>query len=108
MISYKKLYRIFVWILFLSFMVLYVAQKGGYYEDLNNKKATLTQEKIKQFEADVKNGEEIKVENYIVNMKKNYSNKISTFGLYTSDTFAKGFKWLITSVFGGIDKMVNN
>ena len=60
MISYKKLYRIFVWILFLSFMVLYVAQKGGYYEDLNNKKATLTQEKIKQFEEDVKNGEEIK------------------------------------------------
>lgn len=106
MISYKKIFHTIIWILFLSFLVLYFAQKGGYYEELNNEKATLTEEKIKQFEEDVKDGKEIKVENYIVNFKKDYSNKVSDFGLFTSKTFAKYFKKGLTSIFGGIDKMV--
>ena len=70
MISYKKMFHGFIWFLFLSFLVLYFAQAGGYYEDVNNKKASLTEEKIKQFEEDVKNGKKIEVENYVVNIKK--------------------------------------
>ena len=93
MISYKKVFHGFIWFLFLSFLVLYFAQAGGYYEDVNNKKASLTEEKIKQFEEDVKNGKKIEVENYVVNIKKNYDNKISSFGLYTSKALAEGFKW---------------
>ena len=107
MISYKKIFHLFIWFLFLSFLVLYFAQAGGYYEDLNNKKASLTEEKIREFEEDVKNGKEIKVENYVVNLKKDYSNKISGFGLFTSETFAKYFKLGMNGIFGGIDKMVN-
>lgn len=107
MISYKKVFHGFIWFLFLSFLVLYFAQAGGYYEDVNNKKASLTEEKIKQFEEDVKNGKKIEVENYVVNIKKNYDNKISSFGLYTSKALAEGFKWGMTGLFNGIDKMVN-
>lgn len=107
MISYKKIFHTFIWFLFLSFLVLYFAQAKGYYEDLNNKKASLTEEKIKQFEEDVKNGEEIRVENYVVNLKKDYSNKISDFGLFTSKAFAKYFKKGMNSIFGGIDEMVS-
>ena len=99
MISYKKIFHGFIWLLFFSFLVLYFAQAGGYYEDLNNKKASLTEEKVKQFEKDVKEGKEI--------MKKNYSNKVSNFGLFTSKSFAKGFKWGMNNLFNGIDKMVN-
>ncbi len=108
MISYKKIFQGFVWLLFLSFLVLYFAQAGGYYEDMNNKKTSLTEERIKAFEEDVKNGKEIKVENYVINMKKNYDNKVSSFGLFTSKAFAKGFKWGITNIFNGIDKMMND
>ena len=107
MISYKKLFHLLIWILFISFLVLYFAQSFGYYEDLNNKKSYLTEEKIKQFENDVKNGKEIKVENYVVNIKKDYSNKVSSFGLFTSKTFASTFKWMMSSIFDGIDKLVN-
>lgn len=107
MISYKKIFHGFIWFLFLSFLVIYFAQASGYYEEQNNKKATLTEEKIKQFEEDVKNGEEIKVENYVVNMKKNYENKLSTFGLFTSKFIAKYFKKGINGIFGGIDKVMN-
>ncbi len=108
MISYKKIFHGFIWLLFLGFLVLYFAQAGGYYEDLNNKKSSLTKEKIKEFEKDVKTGKEIKVENYVVDIKKDYGNKISSFGLFTSKTFAKGFKWGINNLFNGIDKMVND
>lgn len=107
MISYKKLFRIFIFFLFISFLVLYFSQANGYYEDLNNKKSYLTEDKIKKFEEDVKNGKEIKVENYVVNLKKDYGNTISDFGLFTSKTFAKYFKKGMNFIFGGIDKMVN-
>lgn len=107
MISYKKVFHGFIWILFLGFLILYFAQAGGYYEDLNNKKTTLTEDKIKQFEEDVKKGKEIKVENYVINMKKDYGNKVSSFGLFTSRVFAKGFKWTIANLFNGIDKVMN-
>ena len=88
MIIYKKIFNGFIWVLFLSFLVLYFAEAGGYYESVNSKKAYLTNEKIKQFEKDVKEGREIKVENYMVEIKKDYSNNISKFGLFTSKTFA--------------------
>ena len=107
MISYKKLFRIFIFFLFISFLVLYFSQANGYYEDLNNKKSYLTEDKIKEFEEDVKNGKEIKVENYVVNLKKDYGNTISDFGLFTSKTFTKYFKKGMNFIFGGIDKMVN-
>lgn len=107
MISYKKIYKYFIWFLFLSFLVLYFAQAGGYYETLNNKKATLTEEKIKQFEEDVKNGKQINVDDYIVDISQNYGNKISDFGLFTSKTFAKYFEKGLIKIFSGIDKMVN-
>lgn len=107
MITYKKLFHCFIWFLFLSFLVLYFAQEGGYYENLNNKKTTLTEEKIKQFEEDIKSGKEINVENYVVNVKKDYSNKVSSFGLFTSKIFAKYFKIGLEKMFGGIDAAVN-
>ncbi len=107
MISYKKIFHGFIWCLFFGFLVLYFAQAGGYYEDLNNKKTSLTQEKIKQFEQDVKEGKTIKVENYVSNIKKNYDNKVSNFGLFTSKVFADGFKWTMNGIFNGIDKMMN-
>ena len=107
MISYKKLFHGFIWFLFLSFMVIYVAQANGYYEDLNNKKSSLTEDKIKQFEKDVKDGKKIKVENYVVNVRKDYSNNVSNFGLYTSKLFADGFKWFMTTVFESIDKAIS-
>lgn len=107
MISYKKIFHGFIWFLFLGFLVLYFSQASGYYENLNNKKSTLTEEKIKEFEEDVKSGKEIKIENYVVNIKKDYSNKVSNFGLFTSKAFAKYFKMGMNGIFGGIDKMVN-
>lgn len=107
MISYKKIFHGFIWILFLSFLVLYFAQSFGYYENINNKKASLTEDSIKRFESDVKKGKEIKVENYVVNIRKDYGNKISSFGLFSSKLIGNTFKWGLTNLFNGIDKVLN-
>ena len=107
MISYKKIFHFVVWVLFISFLVLDIAQSFGYYEDINSKKTTLTEEKIKKFEKDVKSGKKIKVENYVVDVKKDFSNNVSSFGLYTSNTFAKYFKWSMNKLFGEVNKAVN-
>ncbi len=107
MISLKKIFHLIIWILFFSFLVLYFAQANGYYERTQNQKATLTEEKIKQFEKDIEKGKKIKVENYVVNLKKDYQNNLSDFGLFTSKTIGKYLKKGLTFVFSGIDKMVN-
>ena len=108
MITYKKIFHTFIWLLFISFLVLYFAQMNGYYEDLNNKKSYLTEEKIKQFEKDVKKVKKIEVENYVVNLKKDYGNKISSFGLFTSKVFSESFKWSMSNIFSAIDRAMNN
>lgn len=108
MISYKKLFHTFIFILFVGYLVLYFSYKNGYYEDINSKKTRLTEEKIKQFEEDVKKGKEIKVENYTTEVIKNYNNRASSFGLFTSKVIGNTFSWSITKIFSGIDKMMNN
>lgn len=107
MISYKKIFHGIIWLLFLSFLVVYFAQLGGYYENLNHKKSELTEDNIKQFEKDVKAGKKINVEDYIVK-DKNYETTLSNVGLYTSSTFAKYFKDAMNAIFGEVDKAVND
>ena len=45
-------------------LVLYFGQATGYYEYKNNQKTTLTEESIKRFEQDIKDGKDINVSNY--------------------------------------------
>ena len=108
MISYKRIFHIFVLILFFSYLVLYFAQKNGYYDELNNKKSYLTEEKIKEFEKDVEKGKKIDVNNYVIDMKKDYSTKVSDFGLFTSNLFSKYFKYTMNKIFNEAAKNVNN
>lgn len=107
MISLKKIFQILIWILFFVFLVLYFAQENGYYERTQKEKATLTEDKIKEFERDIESGKEIRVENYVINLKKDYQNNLSDFGLLTSKAIGKYLKKGLTFVFSGIDKMVN-
>ena len=108
MISYKKIYHFVVWCLFIAFLGLFIAYKSGYTSSYNEKKTYLTNESIKRFEKDIESGKEIKVENYVVNMQKNYDNRISKFGKFTSKIFGKTFKWGMTKTFEAVDKVMED
>lgn len=98
----KKKNKLFWWILtilFIIYIALTIAMKNGYYESKLNEKAVLTEEAIKKFEEDIKNGKEVDIDKYINASSVDYNNKISKAGL----TFSKKSEELMTD---GIDNLI--
>ena len=87
-----KAFWIVLAILFAIFLTLYISQTTCYYDFDQYKKDELTKEKIEQFEKDVQEGKEIKIENYVSNIKTDYSNNASKAGIKLSNTIKKYVK----------------
>lgn len=94
-------------ILFILFISLYATQATGYYEFSNYKKSTLTDEAIKKFERDVKEGKEISAKDYLEE-EKQYNNKISNVSLTISKTIEKGFNFFMNRLFNEINDAVSS
>lgn len=86
-------------ILFLLFLICYILSISGYYENKMHLKTTFTEEKMNEFENDVKNGVEIDLNNYIDTSEKNYSNKFTkisdNLGNISCNIFEKGLAGVI-------------
>jgi len=81
----KPNYFKFIFIsLFILFISLYFMNVIGYY-DVNRNRTILTEEKIKEFEADIQNGEYIDLNNYFEENNKDYDNNFSNISLKVSD-----------------------
>lgn len=93
-------------ILFIVFIALFFSQSTGYYEYEQYKKVALTNEQIKQFEKDVKNGKKVDVKDYIGETKKDYGNKVSNTGLKISSEIEKYVKKFINGAFDAIGRAV--
>lgn len=89
-------------ILFGIYSALYYMAETGYYEYKEYNKMILTEEAMRRFENDVKEGKDISVENYITTSYKDYSNKISDLGLKTGESLEN----FMTKGIGGIFKVV--
>lgn len=74
-------------ITFIIFISLYTLDNLGYY-NIASKKSILTEEKRKEFESDVKNGNNIDIKKYIED-DTNYRNTFSNFGYKISDEIDK-------------------
>lgn len=101
-----KLFRFTTAILFSIFLTLFISNKYGYFEYQKQEQATLTQEQIKQFEQDVKDGKNISLETYTNPTKKNYQTKFSQAGLNLSNSIADLVKRGVENFFGSIDRLV--
>jgi hypothetical protein len=84
-----KTFWIVLSLLFAIFLTLYISQATGYYDYEQYKKVEITNDKIAQFEQDVKDGKEIKVENYLDNVQTDYNNNASRAGMKISSTIKK-------------------
>ena len=105
----KKRNKFFKWTLFIfftAFLTLYLSQATGYYEYEQSRKTAFTEEQIKQFEQDVKDGKEIDVTQYLENTTKNYQNNISKVTLNISEAISKYTKLGIEKIFEGIAKAI--
>lgn len=73
----SKIIKFVFFLLIFSFFVLLFAEKIGYYSNKTNKAKALTEEQIKIFEQDIKDGKEINIEEYVINKTTNYSTDLS-------------------------------
>ncbi len=76
----KRIIKIVSLLLVIAFLSVYFSSFNTNYYDNKN---VLTEEAIKRFESDLKNGKKINVNNYI-EREKNYNNKVSTTSLKIS------------------------
>lgn len=93
-------------ILFIAFVISYVIGESGYYEyELANKKY-LTEEEMKKFEEDVRNGENIDIKDYTVNTNIDYTNNLTNTVSSTSITVNKYITKSIESIFSILNKLI--
>lgn len=106
----EKRYKIFKWaftLLFIIFMTLYFSQLTGYYEYQNYQKMVMTEEQIKKFEQDVRDGKEVDIKDYTENTVRNYDNPFSNLGLNLSKLISGLVEDGVIKLFSSIAGMVN-
>ncbi len=66
--------------LFVIYIALFIASSSGYYESKIKDKVMVTEDKIKEFEEKVQNGEEIDITAFLNNERIDYSSTMSDLG----------------------------
>lgn len=94
-----------LFVLFLFFIVLYIALECGYYETKLQRKVILTNEKIESFEKAVKEGNVINLDSYLEKEEVDYSNSISSLGNKLTNVMSKTFINGLSEVFDIIKKL---
>lgn len=84
--------------LFVIFITIYIFYGNSYYNYDLHKKVELTNEQIEKFESDIKNNNNIDINDYVGNTTEDYSNNISDLGLSFSNFTSKYVKLGIKSV----------
>lgn len=102
----KKWFKYLFFSLLVGFTAIYISQATGYYEYEQYRNAVLTKEKIAQFEADLKEGKNIDVNDYLTNDLPDYENKMSSLGLQISDGISSVVADGIVGTFEFLNKMV--
>ena len=89
-----------------AYLFLYFSYKSGYYVKQNEETAILTEEKIKEYENDLKNGVDVSSKNYVV-VRDSYDNTYSRFLLKVSNKIEKVFDKTIKFIFKRISNTIN-
>lgn len=103
-VFFKYLLKLFIIIIFVSFLTLYFSKNSGYFEYEQYKRTSFTKEQIQKFEQDIKDGKSVDITDYMSNNDSDYSNKISNIGLNLS----KGIEKTIKSGLNKAIELLNN
>ena len=94
-------------LLVILFLGLYVSQMTGYYQYNESRKTTLTEDAIKRFEQDIKEGKTISASNYL-QKDTEYGNKLSSLGMSLSSFIEKGFNKAMNGLVREISSAISN
>lgn len=101
------IFKFLFFFLLIVYVCLYFTSLAGYYEYKNYKKMTLTAEQIEKFEEDVKAGKEVDVEDYVVEEKKVFNNKIANVGRRLSYDISSTLSKVLTKTFKTLSKFID-
>ena len=104
----NKVFLIIFLSFFIFFSILLLAQSQGYYKNRNQKTKILTDEQIKNFEEDVRNGKSIDIKEYVLYEDKDYTNKVSDNVYKISLKLEDAVDSTIKMIFNGASYMVND
>ena len=102
----NKTFKFIFMIFFISFLVIYFSEITGYYEYKNYKKASLTEEQVRKFENDVKEGKEVDIKEYLVVENSNYNNRLSKLTSKLSDGISNVVKSGVENTFKFLSKIM--
>lgn len=104
--SSKKIIKFVIVGVVIVFGCAYVIEESGYYEYNLYNKRNLTEEQIEKFEADVKAGKNIDIDDYVTDNRIDYSNKLTKTTTKISLGINQYLKERIKDVFSILNRMV--
>ena len=102
----NKISKIILILVFFSFLVSYIIYETGYYEYKLQNRTVLTKEQMEQFEKDVQEGKDVTLNDYLVETKIDYSNKLTNVTVNVSNKVSYYFKKSVELVFKQVNKLV--
>ena len=102
----KKIIKLLIIPISLVFISSYMISTSGYYEYNLQRKTIITNEKIKQFEEDIKNNKEIDLIDYLDDKEINYTNKFTTLIYNISDNSNKLARKTIKYIFKKLGSLI--
>ena len=103
-----KFLKLIITIITLIFIFSYLIADSGYYEYTINQKNIITNEKIKEFESDIKNNIDINLKDYLNSDKLDYTNKFSNIVYSISTSSNEITKNIIKKLFKKISILVED
>ena len=103
-----KLFKSIIMLILIIYISCYYVASSGYYEYHMQEKTILTNEKIKEFEHDVKNNENIDIKNYLDYEEIDYTNRLSNLMYNLSDKGVKVSRKVIKALFKKLSYLVED
>ena len=104
----KKITKLIIIITIIIFIAAYLVSSSGYYEYTMQQRSIITNEKIKEFEEDIKNNENIDLKEYLEREQIDYTNKFTTIVYNISDNSNKLARKAIKYLFKKLSTLVED
>lgn len=103
----KSIFKVGFIVITVLFIVSYIVSETGYYKYSLRRRMVITSDRIKEFEEDIKNNENIDIKNYLDDDRVDYSNKITDFVYNISDKSNNIAKKTIRYFFKKLENLVS-
>lgn len=104
----KKISKLIIIIIIIVFISSYLISESGYYEYTMQQRTIITNEKIKEFEQDIKDNKDIDLKEYLDDEELDYSNAFTNLMYNISDNSNKLARKTIKYVFKKISSLVED